>query len=427
MTAGAGSRLPLEGHTIAIAYDCLFPWTIGGAERWYRALAEGLVRAGARVTYLTRLQWEEPPELDGIDVIAVRGPREMYHADGRRRTDQPIRYAAGLLEWLLGNRGSVDALHLSNFPYFALIAARAGLIGAGKPVFVDWHEIWPRAYWIEYGGALVGRVGYLVQELSVRLTPTALVFWDRTAQRLREHGLRGQAVVLPGLLPEPALAGANPARAAFEHPTVFFSGRHIKDKGVRLLPEALSIARRSVPALRLVIAGEGAETPLVKSLVERFGLTDAVDFVGKLSDDDLFGCIASSVCVAVPSIREGYGLAPVEAAAHGTPAVVTAGPENAAVGHIVEGRNGFVVAATSAGVADGIVKVVAAGSPLRDTTTAEFRRMSAENSMQRSVERVVSMYVQALVPAGPRPGAASRGWGSRRWPSVALCQSRLRL
>ena len=24
-------------------YDCLFPWTVGGAERWYRALAERLV------------------------------------------------------------------------------------------------------------------------------------------------------------------------------------------------------------------------------------------------------------------------------------------------------------------------------------------------------------------------------------------------
>ena len=27
---------------IAIVYDCLFPHTVGGAERWYRELAERL-------------------------------------------------------------------------------------------------------------------------------------------------------------------------------------------------------------------------------------------------------------------------------------------------------------------------------------------------------------------------------------------------
>lgn len=408
---GGDAARPLEGCRIAIAYDGLFPWSIGGAERWYRALAEGLVSAGASVTYLTRLQWDEPPRLDGIEVIVIPGPRDIYHPDGKRRADQPIRYAAGLLAWLLRNRRSIDALHLSNFPYFALLAARVGLIGAEKPVFADWFEVWPRSFWIEYAGSLLGRIGYLIQELCIRVTPTALVFWDHTADRLIEHRLRSEAVVLPGLLPTPSRVAATADHAAFAHPTVFFSGRHIKDKGVRLLPEALSIARQAVPDLRMVIAGDGVETPLVKSMVEQLDLTDAVDFVGKLSDGDLFRSIAGSVCVAVPSVREGYGLAVVEAAAYGTPAVVTDGPENAALGHIVQGRNGFVVPATSAGVADGIINVIKAGADLRETTVSEFQRMSAENSMQRSIEEVISLYAQSFArgrafspaAAGPAP------------------------
>lgn len=398
---------PLDGYRIAIAYDGLFPWSIGGAERWYRALAEGLVAAGARVTYLTRLQWDEPPRLHGIDVIVIPGPRDIYHPDGKRRADQPIRYAAGLLAWLLRNRRSIDALHLSNFPYFALLAARVGLIGTRKPVFADWFEVWPRGFWIEYAGALLGRVGYLIQELCIRVTPTALVFWDHTADRLIEHRLRSESVVLPGLLPTPSTLAAVADQSSFEHPTAFFSGRHIKDKGVRLLPEALSIARETVPDLRMVIAGDGVETPLVKSMVDQLGLSDAVDFVGKLPDKDLFRSIASSVCVAVPSVREGYGLAVVEAAAYGTPAVVTDGPENAALGHIVQGRNGFVVPATPAGIADGIINVIKAGADLRATTISEFQRMSSENSMQRSIEEVVSLYAQRFAQAGG--GFPSRG------------------
>lgn len=398
---------PLRGVRAAIAYDGLFPWSIGGAERWYRALAEGLARAGANVTYVTRLQWDNPPQIEGVEVVAVRGPRDIYHADGTRRVDQPIRYAVGLMSWMLRNRGSFDILHLANFPYFPLLATRAALARTGQPVLVDWFEVWPERYWTEYGGKMVGRFGYLIQELCIRLTPTALVFWDHTAQRLREHGLKSRPVVLPGLLPD-ADPSAGVARDRLTSPaTVFFSGRHIKDKGVMLLPEALRIARAQIPDLHLVIAGEGVQTPLVRAKVEALGLSHCVKFVGKLTDTDLFSHIAGAACVAVPSIREGYGLAAVEANAHGTPAIVTDGPENAAVGHIINGRNGYLVPPTPAGVAGGIVRAVKAGPTLRQTTFEEYARMTTENGIGRSIDRVVGLYLDAL--AGTRRGADAAG------------------
>ena len=40
-SAGTGSRRTAEVR-IAVVYDCLYPNTIGGAERWYRNLAERL-------------------------------------------------------------------------------------------------------------------------------------------------------------------------------------------------------------------------------------------------------------------------------------------------------------------------------------------------------------------------------------------------
>jgi len=43
---------------ICIVYDCLFPYTIGGGERWYRNLAERLAHEGHEVTYLTLRQWD---------------------------------------------------------------------------------------------------------------------------------------------------------------------------------------------------------------------------------------------------------------------------------------------------------------------------------------------------------------------------------
>ena len=52
---------------VCIAYDCLYPWTVGGAERWYRNLAERLAQDGNDVTYITRRQWPDgaPPTVHG--------------------------------------------------------------------------------------------------------------------------------------------------------------------------------------------------------------------------------------------------------------------------------------------------------------------------------------------------------------------------
>jgi hypothetical protein len=43
---------------VCLTYDCLFPHTVGGAERWYRNLADRLAREGHDVEYLTLRQWD---------------------------------------------------------------------------------------------------------------------------------------------------------------------------------------------------------------------------------------------------------------------------------------------------------------------------------------------------------------------------------
>ena len=75
---------------ICLVYDCLFPHTVGGAERWYRNLGERLAAAGHDVTYLTLRQWatDEPPDVRGVNVIPV-GPRMELYVGARRRIVPP--------------------------------------------------------------------------------------------------------------------------------------------------------------------------------------------------------------------------------------------------------------------------------------------------------------------------------------------------
>ena len=114
---------------ICIIYDCLFPHTVGGAERWYRNLAERLVDEGHEVTYLTLRQWDrgETADLAGgrARVVSV-GPRMAC----TRRTAgggslPPLVFGLGVFWHLLRHGRRYDVVHTASFPYFSLLAAGA--------------------------------------------------------------------------------------------------------------------------------------------------------------------------------------------------------------------------------------------------------------------------------------------------------------
>ena len=72
-----GSDMPCSRRLrICLVYDCLYPHTVGGAERWYRNLAERLAAEGHEVTYLTLRQWERDATRRPWSARASRsGPR----------------------------------------------------------------------------------------------------------------------------------------------------------------------------------------------------------------------------------------------------------------------------------------------------------------------------------------------------------------
>jgi glycosyltransferase involved in cell wall biosynthesis len=376
---------------VCIAYDCLFPWTVGGAERWYRALAERLVAEGHEVTYLTRVQWEagQEPRIPGVQVVAVSRADPLYDDEGRRRIGPPLRFGAGVLRHLVRNRRTYDAVHLCSFPFFSLLAARVGLLGRRIPLAVDWFEVWSRGYWEEYLGRIGGRIGHAVQRLCVLLTPHAFVFSALHEQRLRDEGLRGGLVRLRGLW------GGDPAdipqpRRAHEPPTVVFAGRHIPEKRAATIPAAIAL----LPGHRARILGDGPERGAVRAEVERLGLEEVIDVPGFVDAEDVADAMATSTCLLLPSVREGYGLVVVEAARLGTPSVVVAAPDNAAVELVEDGVNGRVA---PDGSPEALARAIEAAAPLRDSTHAWFRDHARELSVEGSLDAVLAAYAGGLV------------------------------
>src|ERR1700728_729867 len=124
---------------ICVIYDCLFPFTVGGAERWYRNLAERLAADGHEVTYLTLRQWDRgaAPALDGpVRVVAV-GPRLALSTEsGRRRILPPLVFGLGVLWHLLRHGRRYEVVHTCAFPYFSLLAAALARTRGGLALIV---------------------------------------------------------------------------------------------------------------------------------------------------------------------------------------------------------------------------------------------------------------------------------------------------
>jgi glycosyltransferase involved in cell wall biosynthesis len=391
---------------IALVYDCLYPNTVGGAERWLRALAERLADEH-EVTYVTRRQWErgEEPSIDGVRCIAVAPGGPIYRPDGRRRLLPPLLFGAGVLLHFARHRRAYDVVHCLSYPFAPLIALRLALLGRGEVrVFCEWLEYLTPGYWREYAGPVGGALGRFVQALCLRLSPAAFAFSDLVESRLRAAGFRGELIRLAGLFAGDQTPGA--AASASAEPIALFAGRHVPDKRVTILPEAVMLARRRIPALRAVIVGDGPERPRLVERIEQLGLEAAIDAPGFVPRDELERLLRGAACVVSPSVRDGYGMVVPEAAAAGTPVVVCRAPDNAATGLVEEGVNGAIAPrAAAADVADAIVRVVEGGEALRSSTAAWFHAHSSELSMAESIDRVAAAYAQG--EAGARSSATA--------------------
>jgi glycosyltransferase involved in cell wall biosynthesis len=386
---------------ICLVYDCLFPYTVGGAERWYRNLAERLAAEGHEVTYLTLRQWERgaQAEIDGRVRVVAAGPRmALYTEGGRRRIAPPLVFGAGVLWHLLRHGRRYEVVHTCSFPYFSLLAAALARPLGRYGLVVDWHEVWSRAYWRGYLGPAAGAVGYAVQLLCARLPQRAFCFSRLHARRLRAEGLRGEPTVLEG-----EYAGSlEPPTARAAEPLVVFAGRLIPEKRAPLAVAAFALAARRLGdgalrggegALRGEFYGDGPEREALERAIAAHGLEGIARAEGFVEASAIDAALTRAECMLSTSSREGYGMVVVEASAHATPSVVVAGEDNAAVELVEEGVNGTVAQSpTPEAIAEAIVRVHEAGMAMRESTARWFAQNAQRLSLESSLRAVLASY-----------------------------------
>jgi glycosyltransferase involved in cell wall biosynthesis len=379
---------------VCLVYDCLFPHTVGGAERWYRDLAERLCAEGHEVTYVTLRQWKrgERAQIDERVRVVTAGPHlALYTDSGRRRILPPLVFGVGVFAHLLRNGRRYDVVHTCSFPYFSLLAAAMLRRLMGFGLVVDWFEVWSRSYWRDYLGGIGGRIGELVQRACARVPQRAFCFSELHARRLREERLNGPVTVLRGLY----AGSAQPAAPRPAEPIVLFAARLIPEKQVALAVAAMALAVRRIEGLQGEFLGEGPERAVLDAAIVEHELQGSVTARGFAETETVDTEMRRATCMLVTSRREGYGLVVVEAAARGTPSVVVAGEDNAATELVVEGVNGTIAEqADPEAVAAAIVRVYEAGIELRESTVRWFAENADWLSLESSLRMVLDSYAR---------------------------------
>jgi phosphatidylinositol alpha-1,6-mannosyltransferase len=146
-------------------------------------------------------------------------------------------------------------------------------------------------------------------------------------------------------------------------PLVVCVSRLVKRKGQDTLIDALPAIRARVPGARLLIVGGGPDEARLRERASP--LSDAVVFVGQVSEDDLPRYYAVGDVFAMPCRTrlgglevEGWGNVFIEAAACGRPVVV--GDSGGARESLVDGETGILVdGKRTEAVADAVATLLA--------------------------------------------------------------------
>ncbi|MBL1073013.1 glycosyltransferase family 4 protein [Nocardia sp. 2] len=340
----------------------------GGSERYLEQVGAQLAARGVKVTLRTaRYPGAARRErIDGIDISRAGGRYTVYP-----RALAAIALGRLGLGPLRGIRPDAVIDTQNGIPFFARAAADAPTVVL---VHHGHREQWPVA------GRLVGRIGWWIES---RLSPRVhrdnqyLTVSLPSAEELTALGVEGAriAVVRNGAESVPARVPAGDDSTRTAHPSIVVLSRLVPHKQIE---DAMAVAaglRARIPGLHLDVIGDGWWADNLRAHADELGIADAVTFHGHVDEHRKHELLSRAWVHVMPSRKEGWGLAVIEAAQHGVPTVGYRSSRGL-TDSIVDGVTGLLVD-------DPVQLVEAVGDLLADH---EARTVLGEKARARSRE-----------------------------------------
>ncbi|BBY98999.1 glycosyltransferase family 4 protein [Mycolicibacterium fallax] len=283
----------------------------GGSEAYLQRIGAQLAASGAAVTLRTARYPGAPRrgEIDGVQISRGGGPYTVYIRAGLAMV--AARIGLGPLRRV---RPDVVIDSQNGLPFLARLAY-------GRRVVLLVHhchrEQWPVA------GRRLARIGWFVESrLSPRLhRRNQYVTVSLPSMReLVDLGVSPDriAVVRNGV-DEPPVSGPAVPRSAT--PRVVVLSRLVPHKQIEDALAAVAALRPSYPELQLDVVGGGWWRDRLVEEARRLGITDAVTFHGHVDELTKHRLVQRAWVALLPSRKEGWGLAVIEAAQHEVPTI----------------------------------------------------------------------------------------------------------
>ena len=396
---------------------------VGGQGIYIRNLSRELHRAGHQVTVLAGPPY--PMLDDGVRLVELpsldlyrepdpfRIPRWGEYRDWIDALEVGVMMTAGFPEpltfslrarrWLARADKYFDVVHDNQCLGYGLLGLRLPLVTTvHHPIQVD-REIDLAAATGSRRISLRRWYGFTAMQRRVarRLRHVITVSGASAAQITEHLAVPAERLNIVPVGADIHLFSPSPSLARVPGRVVTTASADVPIKGLAILVEA--IAKISTErTVQLVVIGNAKRGSPVHKLVDRHGLAGAVEFVGRLSTEEVADYVRSAELAVVPSLFEGFSLPAIEAMACATPLVATTGgalPE-------VVGPDGHAALLVPPG--DPQALAAAIGRVLDDPDlgtrlgTAGRERVVTQFTWRAAADRTAAVYRQAIAEHGDR-------------------------
>jgi len=209
-----------------------------------------------------------------------------------------------------------------------------------------------------------------------------------------KHYIYKSITIMPGVdtdffMPDPKKKAGDPT-------LLFVAGLawSQEQKGLNILLDAMRIALKTIPTLKLTVVGGGNIKDEYNAYAHELGIEDAMNFTGRLDGADILAPYQSAHVFVLPSLNEGLGMVILEAMACELPPVAT---NVGGIPSIInDGKDGFLIPPRDPeALAKKIIDVF--NDPARATAIGKAVREKMVNEF--NWEARAALYDQVLIKA----------------------------
>ncbi len=341
----------------------------GGQGVYTRALAKELTELGHEITVFSGPPYPDlvhPEQLEavpGLDLYPANNPfRLPWPHEFRDSIDlrefaimcaagypEPLAFSLRIRRLLQERRGEFDLVHDNQCLGRGLVPM---MEEDGWPVLATLHHpiTVDRELDVAHATNAVRRFtirrwySFLDMQMEVaRRIPRVLTVSESSRGDIVEQmGVSADRLHIVPVGMDPDIFGPRPAIARVPGRLMTTASADVPMKGLAHLLEALAKVRTERDDAHLVVIGKPKGKSKIPALIERLGLTGAVEFVSGVTTERIVELYAEAEVACVPSLYEGFSLPAVEAMACGVPVVGTTG---GAVPEVIgrDGETGLLV------------------------------------------------------------------------------------